>query len=142
MYELWCVWLFLPSYIISQDGMLKCPLIISSLPLYTLICANRFFDLFSLLSLCPAATALSLVPEQAEPSPWSSPVLVLPVLQLLSCSDLTEPLADRRTHSLNKDLAHRLLRRISRPAGKPGQVTISELLTQNDQSESRLFLNV
>ncbi|KAM8898854.1 focadhesin isoform 1-T1 [Spinachia spinachia] len=70
----------------------------------------------SLLSL-----ALSLVPEQTEPSPWLSPVLVLPVLQLLSCSDLTEPLADRRTHSLNKDLAHMLLRRISRPAGKPGQ---------------------
>ncbi|XP_037335022.2 focadhesin [Pungitius pungitius] len=70
----------------------------------------------SLLSL-----ALSLVPEQPEPSPWLSPVLVLPVLQLLSCSDLTEPLADRRTHSLNKELAHRLLRRISRQAGKPGQ---------------------
>ncbi|KAM6894866.1 focadhesin isoform 1-T2 [Lycodopsis pacificus] len=70
----------------------------------------------SLLSL-----ALSLVPEQAEPSPWLSPVLVLPVLQLLSCSDLTEPLADRRTHSLNQDLAHRLLRRVSRQTDKPGQ---------------------
>lgn len=67
--------------------------------------------------------ALSLVPEQAELSPWLSPVLVLPVLQLLSCSGLTEPLANRRTHSLNQDLAHRLLRSISRQMDKPGQPT-------------------
>ncbi|AWO95702.1 putative focadhesin isoform 2 [Scophthalmus maximus] len=70
----------------------------------------------SLLSL-----ALSLAPEQAELSPWLSPVLVLPVLQLLSCSDLTEPLADRRTHSLNQSLAHSLLRSISRQTYKPRQ---------------------
>ncbi|XP_034412473.1 focadhesin [Cyclopterus lumpus] len=70
----------------------------------------------SLLSL-----ALSLVPERAELAPWLSPVLVLPVLQLLSCSELTEPLADRRTHSLNQDLAHRLLLRISRETEKPRQ---------------------
>ncbi|XP_056225710.1 focadhesin isoform X1 [Seriola aureovittata] len=70
----------------------------------------------SLLSL-----ALSLAPEQAELAPWLSPVLVLPVLQLLSCSGLTEPLADRRTHSLNKSLAHSLLRSISRQADTPQQ---------------------
>ncbi|XP_074555425.1 focadhesin [Halichoeres trimaculatus] len=63
----------------------------------------------SLLSL-----ALSLVPEDSELSPWLSPVLVLPVLQLLSCSGLTEALSDRRTHTLNQDLAHKLLQRISR----------------------------
>ncbi|XP_068443622.1 focadhesin [Clinocottus analis] len=70
----------------------------------------------SLLSL-----ALKLVPEEPKLSPWLSPVLVLPVLQLLSCSDLTEPLADRRTHTLNQDLAHRLLRRISREKDQPRQ---------------------
>ncbi|XP_070711064.1 focadhesin isoform X2 [Pempheris klunzingeri] len=70
----------------------------------------------SLLSL-----ALSLVSEQAELSPWLSPVLVLPVLQLLACSGFTEPLADRRTHSLNQDLAHRLLHSISREADAPRQ---------------------
>ncbi|GAA6230680.1 focadhesin [Lates japonicus] len=70
----------------------------------------------SLLSL-----ALSLAPEQTELSPWLSPVLVLPVLQLLSCSGLTEPLADRRTHSLNHSLAHSLLRSISRQIDKPRQ---------------------
>lgn len=67
--------------------------------------------------------ALSLVPEKAELSPWLSPVLALPVLQLLTCSGLTEALADRRTHSLNQDLAHSLLRNISREMDKPRQVS-------------------
>ncbi|CAI5682283.1 unnamed protein product [Oreochromis niloticus] len=67
--------------------------------------------------------ALSLVPEQAEASPWLSPVLILPVLQLLSCLGLTEPLSDQNTHSTNHRLAHSLLRSISRPADKPQQVT-------------------
>ncbi|XP_034532394.1 focadhesin [Notolabrus celidotus] len=58
--------------------------------------------------------ALSLVPEESELSPWLSPVLVLPVLQLLSCSGLTEALADKRTNTLNQDLSHKLLSRISR----------------------------
>ena len=70
-------------------------------------------------------SALSLAPEQAEQSPWLSPVLVLPVLQLLSCSELTEPLADRRTHKLNHSLAHSLLRRVSKQTNKPRQVTLS-----------------
>uniref|UniRef100_A0A3Q2XY33 Focadhesin n=1 Tax=Hippocampus comes TaxID=109280 RepID=A0A3Q2XY33_HIPCM len=35
--------------------------------------------------------------------------LVLPVLQLLSCSDLTEPLAERDTHELNQKLVPSLL---------------------------------
>ncbi|XP_063756490.1 focadhesin [Eleginops maclovinus] len=62
--------------------------------------------------------ALSLVPEQVELAPWLTPVLVLPVLQLLSCSGLTEALADQRRHRLNQDLAHILLRRISRETDK------------------------
>ena len=73
-------------------------------------------------------TALNLVREQAEVSPWLSPVLVLPVLQLLSCSSLTEPLAERRTHSLIQELAHRLLRSIGRETDKPKQVTLRMLL--------------
>ncbi|XP_051799781.1 focadhesin isoform X3 [Acanthochromis polyacanthus] len=70
----------------------------------------------SLLSL-----ALSLAPEQAKLPPWLSPVLVLPVLQLLSCSSFTEPLADQRTHNLNHSLANNLLSSISRPTDKPRQ---------------------
>ncbi|XP_024143659.1 focadhesin isoform X1 [Oryzias melastigma] len=65
--------------------------------------------------------ALSLAPEDAEQPPWLSPVLVLPVLQLLSCSGLTEPLADQRTHRSIHSLAHRLLRSISRPTARPPQ---------------------
>lgn len=80
------------------------------------------------LSLSLIDTALSLVPEQTELLPWLSPVLVLPVLQLLSCSGLIEPLADRRTHSLNQDLAHGLLRSISRETDKPRQVTLRLVL--------------
>lgn len=53
--------------------------------------------------------------------PWLSPVLVLPVLQLLSCSSLTEALTDPRIHKLNQDLGNKLLQRISRGADKPGQ---------------------
>lgn len=52
-----------------------------------------------------------------------SPVLILPVLQLLSCLGLTEPLSDQNTHSTNHRLAHSLLHRVSRPADKPQQVT-------------------
>lgn len=65
--------------------------------------------------VCPAA--LSLLPEGSET--WLSPVLVLPLLQLLSCSALTEPLAEKRTHRLNVDLAHRLLHQISKGTDKP-----------------------
>lgn len=63
--------------------------------------------------------ALSLLPEGAMLSPWLSPVLVLPLLQLLSCSALTEPLAEKRTHRLNVDLAQRLLHQISKGTDKP-----------------------
>ncbi|XP_015257573.1 PREDICTED: focadhesin, partial [Cyprinodon variegatus] len=62
--------------------------------------------------------ALTLAPGEEEWSPWPSPVLVLPVLQLLSCSQLTEPLADPSTHGLNERLAHSLLRSISKPTKK------------------------
>lgn len=80
------------------------------------------------LSLSTIDTALSLLPGQAELSPWLSPVLVLPVLQLLSCSGLIEPLADQRTNSLNQDLAHSLLRSISRESEKPREVTLRLVL--------------
>ena len=52
-------------------------------------------------------------------SPWLSPVLIMPLLQLLTCSTLTEPLAEKRTNRLNQDLAHRVLRQISKGTDKP-----------------------
>uniref|UniRef100_UPI003AB0ACCF focadhesin n=1 Tax=Centroberyx gerrardi TaxID=166262 RepID=UPI003AB0ACCF len=65
--------------------------------------------------------ALSLAPEQADLAPWSTPVLVLPLLQLLSCAGLTEPLADPRTHNLNHRLAHSLLRCTGKQTDTPTQ---------------------
>ncbi|KAM3857392.1 focadhesin [Diretmus argenteus] len=63
--------------------------------------------------------ALSLVPEEAEVSPWLTPVLVLPLLQLLSCSGLTEPLTDPRTHNINHSLATSLLRSTDKQTRQP-----------------------
>ncbi|XP_019714030.1 focadhesin isoform X2 [Hippocampus comes] len=77
----------------------------------------------SLLSL-----VLTLVPEHTELSQWLSPVLVLPVLQLLSCSDLTEPLAERDTHELNQKLAQRVLHSVTGQAAKPQQSYLPEAL--------------
>ncbi len=108
--------------------LLGCSLVFCFLSIY---CTTYFVVMDSLnftgFWSCPplplSQTALSLVPEQAQLSHWLSPVLVLPVLQLLSCSSLTEALADRRTHRLNQDLAHSLLRRIGRETHKPRQVS-------------------
>ncbi|XP_077445781.1 focadhesin isoform X2 [Stigmatopora argus] len=69
-----------------------------------------------------------LLPEDSELSPWLSPVLVLPVLQLMYCSDLTEPLAERRTHDLNQKLAQSVLRGVSRPTAKLQQSHLPEAL--------------
>uniref|UniRef100_A0A8C4I130 Focadhesin n=1 Tax=Dicentrarchus labrax TaxID=13489 RepID=A0A8C4I130_DICLA len=95
-------------------------------------CSVRLGNLISLtcavtLYVVPLIKQFSppLVPEQAELCPWLSPVLVLPVLQLLSCSGLTEALTDRRTHSLNQDLAHSLLRSISKETDKPRQLSVT-----------------
>ncbi|XP_057711558.1 focadhesin isoform X2 [Corythoichthys intestinalis] len=77
----------------------------------------------SLLSL-----VLTLQPEHTELSQWLSPVLILPVLQLMSCSDLTEPLAERRTHNLNQKLAQSVLRSVSRPTAGLGQAKLPEAL--------------
>ncbi|KAM4611436.1 focadhesin [Polymixia lowei] len=63
--------------------------------------------------------ALSLAPEQAGLSPWGAPVLVLPLLQLLSCSSLTEALADPRNHSRNLSLARSLLTSAQKDTHRP-----------------------
>lgn len=87
---------------------------------------NRFFNFSNLsisLFLYLSFTVLCLVPEHAELLPWLSPILVLPVLQLLYCSGLTEPLLDKMTYRLNQDLTHSMLLRIRRETNKSKQVT-------------------
>nr|CAG5897232.1 unnamed protein product [Menidia menidia] len=91
----------------------------------------------SLLSL-----ALSLVPEKEGPCPWLSPVLALPLLQLLSCSGLTQPLSDHRTHRLNHRLAHSLLVSISKPAEQVPQVTVHQPLFPSYKPGPALALSV
>ncbi|CAG5897235.1 unnamed protein product [Menidia menidia] len=92
----------------------------------------------SLLSL-----ALSLVPEKEGPCPWLSPVLALPLLQLLSCSGLTQPLSDHRTHRLNHRLAHSLLVSISKPAEQVPQPGPALALSVSDwYSELTVALSV
>lgn len=75
------------------------------------------------MAVSPSSTALCLLPEHAELRPWLSPVLVLPVLQLLYCQDISEPLVDPKTHRQNRDLAHTLLLRISEKTSEAQQVT-------------------
>ncbi|XP_077355104.1 focadhesin isoform X2 [Festucalex cinctus] len=75
---------------------------------------------------CLLSLVQTLVPEHTEPSHWMSPVLVLPVMQLLSCSDLSEPLAERRTHDLNQKLAQSVLHSITRQTAEPQQCHLPE----------------
>lgn len=91
-------------------------------------CHCRIFASPHLFLPSSSFAALSLVPEHAELSPWLSPVLVLPLLQLLSCSTLTEPLTEKRTHQLNLDLAHRLLRQVNKGTRRQ-QVALRLLLS-------------
>uniref|UniRef100_H2RQ74 Focadhesin n=1 Tax=Takifugu rubripes TaxID=31033 RepID=H2RQ74_TAKRU len=79
--------------------------------------------------------------KNAELSPWLSPILVLPLLQLLSCSSLTEPLAEKRTHQLNLDLAHRLLRQISKGTDKRQSCPPPMRLLSSWYSELRVALS-
>uniref|UniRef100_A0A1A7WHK4 Focadhesin n=1 Tax=Iconisemion striatum TaxID=60296 RepID=A0A1A7WHK4_9TELE len=92
---------------------------------------------------CLLSLALALAPEQTELLPWLSPVLVLPVLQLLSYSSLTEPLADPTTHNLNTSLARSLLLRISKPTAEAPQLgPVSVLPLSPWYSELRVALSV
>ncbi|KAL0970352.1 hypothetical protein UPYG_G00240840 [Umbra pygmaea] len=65
--------------------------------------------------------ALSLAPPQCESPPWGTPVLILPLLQILSCSAILEPLTDPQTQARNQSLAQSLLQNAQRPTRGPGQ---------------------
>lgn len=75
------------------------------------------------LSLSLSSTALSLLPGDAAVVHWLSPVLVLPVMQLLHCCDISEPLVDQKTYRQNVDLAHSLLRHVTEKTCEPEQVS-------------------
>ncbi|XP_061768446.1 focadhesin isoform X2 [Nerophis ophidion] len=92
---------------------------------------------------CLLSLVLKLVPEHSELSPWLCPVLVLPVLQLLCCSELTEPLAERNIHALNKNLAHRVLCNISGQTDRVQQSFLPKaLLLTSWLSEVRVAVSI
>ncbi|XP_055052294.2 focadhesin [Misgurnus anguillicaudatus] len=57
--------------------------------------------------------AVKIIPPEVCP-PWGSSVLVLPLLQVISCSTLMEALTDTQTHTKNLQLANSLLQTIQR----------------------------
>ncbi|KAJ8008233.1 hypothetical protein DPEC_G00102680 [Dallia pectoralis] len=67
--------------------------------------------------------AQRLIPAKCESPPWGARFLVLPLLQVLSCSALMEPLTDPQTHALNQSLAQGLLQDVQRETSKPAENT-------------------
>uniref|UniRef100_A0A673I2X3 Uncharacterized protein n=1 Tax=Sinocyclocheilus rhinocerous TaxID=307959 RepID=A0A673I2X3_9TELE len=57
--------------------------------------------------------AVKLVPPEVPP-PWGVSLLVMPLLQVLSCSSLMEALTDLQTHTKNLKLANSLLQTVQR----------------------------
>uniref|UniRef100_A0A6Q2YZ03 DUF3730 domain-containing protein n=1 Tax=Esox lucius TaxID=8010 RepID=A0A6Q2YZ03_ESOLU len=65
--------------------------------------------------------ALKLTPPECESPPWGAVLLVMPLLQVLSCSALMEPLTDPQTHARNQSLAQSLLQEAQRETSRPAE---------------------
>ncbi|XP_060730282.1 focadhesin [Tachysurus vachellii] len=64
--------------------------------------------------------AVKLVPPEERPT-WGATLLVMPLLQVLSCSALMEALTDTQTQAKNQGLATSLLQTIERGTSSPVQ---------------------
>ncbi|KAF4089364.1 hypothetical protein AMELA_G00065400 [Ameiurus melas] len=64
--------------------------------------------------------AVKLVPPEERPI-WGTSLLVMPLLQVLSCSTLMEALTDSQTQAKNQSLATSLLQTIERETSSPVQ---------------------
>ncbi|XP_066536485.1 focadhesin isoform X2 [Hoplias malabaricus] len=62
--------------------------------------------------------AVKIVPPEKQP-PWGSSLLVMPLLQVLSCSNLMEALTDPQIQVKNRDLANSLLQTVQREPCTP-----------------------
>lgn len=69
----------------------------------------------------PLLSAVKLVPPGERPV-WGSSLLVMPLLQVLSCSTLMEALTDPQTQAKNQSLATSLLQTIEGDTSSPVQV--------------------
>ncbi|XP_062850155.1 focadhesin isoform X2 [Trichomycterus rosablanca] len=67
------------------------------------------------------------VVSNEERPPWSAQLLVMPLLQVLSCSTLMEALTDPQTHAKNQDLANSLLQIVQRELCNPVQDNATQL---------------
>lgn len=72
-------------------------------------------------------SAVKLVPPEERPS-WGASLLVMPLLQVLSCTALMEALTDPQTQARNQGLATLLLQTIERGTNSPVQVKPTFLL--------------
>ncbi|XP_046905303.1 focadhesin isoform X1 [Hypomesus transpacificus] len=68
--------------------------------------------------------ALTLAPPESERTPWGTPVLLLPLLQVVSCSALMEPLTDTGTYSQKQILAQSLLQSTQQETLMPAEGSI------------------
>lgn len=68
-----------------------------------------------------APIAVKIVPPDARP-PWGASLLVMPLLQVLSCSNLMEALTDPQIQMKNQDLANSLLQTVQTEPCSPVQV--------------------
>ncbi|KAI4879710.1 hypothetical protein NFI96_001199 [Prochilodus magdalenae] len=64
--------------------------------------------------------AVKIVLPEVKP-PWGASLLVMPLLQILSCSNLMEALTDPQTQAKNQDLANSLLETVQREPSGPAQ---------------------
>ena len=76
----------------------------------------------SLYSIFVSPEALTLAPPESERTPWGTPVLLLPLLQVVSCSALMEPLTDTGTYSQKQILAQSLLQSTQQETLMPAEV--------------------
>ncbi|XP_017574339.1 focadhesin isoform X2 [Pygocentrus nattereri] len=66
--------------------------------------------------------AVKIVPPEVRP-PWGASLLVMPLLQVLYCSNLMEALTDPQIQAKNQDLANSLLQTVQREPSSPVQNT-------------------
>uniref|UniRef100_A0A9J8BYE0 Focadhesin n=1 Tax=Cyprinus carpio carpio TaxID=630221 RepID=A0A9J8BYE0_CYPCA len=86
--------------------------------------------------------AVKIVPPELPP-PWGASLLVMPLLQVLSCSSLMEALTDMQTHTKNLELTNSLLQTVQRePSNRKERVLKLSLPLSTWYSELQVATSV
>uniref|UniRef100_A0A8C1DI18 Focadhesin n=1 Tax=Cyprinus carpio carpio TaxID=630221 RepID=A0A8C1DI18_CYPCA len=86
--------------------------------------------------------AVKIVPPELPP-PWGASLLVMPLLQVLSCSSLMEALTDMQTHTKNLELTNSLLQTVQRePSNRKEDFTQLSLPLSTWYSELQVATSV